>query len=74
MKNEDLNRLMEIIGDKGGGALVAVVAALMAIIRSQPNFDHERFKEEIFSLVEHPKTTEFQKKLWNCLIQQQISN
>jgi hypothetical protein len=69
-----IKKLMEIIGDKGGGALVTVVAPLMAMMRWQPNFDHERFKEEISSLVEHPQTTEFQKRLWNCLIQLQISN
>ena len=68
MKNEDLDQLMEIIGNAGNGALVAVIASLLAIMKAQPNFSPERFKEEIASLVQHPKTTEFQKKIWNCLI------
>jgi hypothetical protein len=54
---------METIGNGGGGALVAIVASLMAIIKSQPNFDHGRFKEEISTLIEHPNTTEIQKTL-----------
>ena len=73
MKNEDLDKLMGTIGNGGGGALVAIVASLLAIIKSQPNFDHGRFKEEISTLIEHPNTTEIQRKLWNCLVQQQIS-
>ena len=72
MKNEDLDKLMETIGSGGGGALVAIVASLMAIMKSQPDFNHDRFKQEISSLIEHPDTTEFQKKLWTCLIQQRI--
>lgn len=68
MKNEDLDKLMDTIGNGGGGALVAIVASLMAIIKSQPNFDHDSFREEISTLVEHPNTTEIQRKLWNCLI------
>jgi len=62
MKNEDFDKLMDTIGNGGGGALVAIVASLMAIMKSQPNFDHDRVKEEICSLVEHPGTNEIQKK------------
>jgi hypothetical protein len=73
MKNEDFDKLMDTIGNGGGGALVAIVASLMAIIKSQPNFDHSRFNEEISSLIAHPNTTEIQKKLWTCLLQQRIA-
>jgi len=73
MKNEDLDKLIATIGNGGGGALAAVVASLLAIIKSQPNFDHAGFTKEISTLIEHPNSTEIQKKLWTCLIQQRIA-
>ncbi len=69
MKSEDFDKLMATVGNGGGGALAAVVASLIAIMKSQPNFDHDRFTAEISSLIEHPAATAIQKRLWTCLAQ-----
>lgn len=69
MTKEDVQLLAKGIGDAQGEIASIFVGVLKAMIKSQPNFDQNKFNQLLQALRSDSKITEFQKE-----ILRQISN
>ena len=68
MKEEDLQKFGEILGQAHGETLIAIIASIKAVARSQPGFDAKIFNENIVALINHPNATDVQKAIWTAFI------
>jgi hypothetical protein len=68
MTTEDLEILAKAIGDSQGEMVTAFAITIKAIIKSQPNFNHQLFLIEMNWALKHPNTTPFQTALLQAVL------